>query len=531
MTVATTFPWLSVVVFLPLIGAAMLFFAKDAAVRWAALVVALADFVLSLPLWFFYDPSTPRMQFVERVAWITSPQINYNLGLDGISLPLVLLTTFLTPLCVLVSWRAIETRVRAFMACLLVMETAMLGVFVALDFVLFYVFWEAMLIPMYLIIGVWGGPNRIYAAVKFFLYTLTGSVLLLIAILALFFQGGQTFDILLLSRIGYSQTLQNWLFWAFFIAFAVKVPMFPFHTWLPDAHVEAPTAGSVFLASVLLKMGAYGFLRFTLPMLPDATAAFTPLMAGLSLTAILYGAYMALAQVDLKKLIAYSSVSHMGFVTLGIFTVGAQGIEGALMQMVNHGITTGALFLCVGIIYERTHSRMIADNAGLARPMPRYATCLMIFVLSSLGLPGTNSFVGEFLVLVGTFIWSKAAAAIASLGVILAAAYFLWMVQRVAFGLPPGQAAGHLVDMNGREMATLIPLVVLVFWIGLFPNPVLTAMHASVNNLVEQVDQPETAIARNGMVNGQWLMKRRPVKQLRPPSKLFISHQPSTISH
>ena len=495
-TIQTTgFPWLTAVVFLPLAGAVMLFFVKESLVRWTALVVALADLGLSLPLWLLFDPSTPRMQFTERVSWIASPSINYSIGIDGISLPLLLLTTFLTPLCVLASWKAIEARIREFMATMLIMETAMLGVFVALDLVLFYVFWEAMLIPMYLIIGVWGGPNRLYAAMKFFLYTLVGSVLLLIAILVVFFHGGQTFDMLLLSRVGYSPTVQNWVFWAFFVAFAVKVPMFPFHTWLPDAHVEAPTAGSVFLASVLLKMGAYGFLRFTLPMLPDATETFTPIMVALSLIAILYGAYMALAQADLKKLIAYSSVSHMGFVTLGIFALNAQGIEGAVLQMVNHGITTGALFLCVGAIYERTHSRMIADNAGLARPMPRFATVLVIFALSSLGLPGTNSFVGEFLVLVGTFLWSQAAAAIAALGVILAAVYLLWMVQRVAFGLPDGHNTERLRDLNLREMATFVPLVVLVFWIGLFPNPVLTTMHASVNNLIEHVDLEEVSLA------------------------------------
>ncbi|MGH7232247.1 MAG: NADH-quinone oxidoreductase subunit M [Nitrospiraceae bacterium] len=489
MADATSFPWLSLVVFLPLAGAVLVFFIPMAVVRPAALIVAVVTFLLSLPLGFQFDPATSHMQFTEQATWISSPPVSYSLGLDGISLPLFLMTTLLLPLCVLASWKAIEARVREFMAALLVMETAMLGVFAALDFVLFYVFWEVMLIPMYLLIGVWGGPNRVYAAVKFFLYTLAGSVLLLVAILALFFQGGQTFDILLLSRVEYSSTVQQWLFWAFFIAFAVKVPMFPFHTWLPDAHVEAPTAGSVLLASVLLKMGAYGFLRFSLPMLPEASATYTPIMVGLSLIAIIYGAYMALAQADLKKLIAYSSVSHMGFVTLGIFALNAQGIEGAIMQMVNHGITTGALFLCVGAIYERTHSRLIADNTGLAGPMPRYATVLVIFALSSLGLPGTNSFVGEFLVLVGTFLWSKPAAVIASLGIILAAAYLLWMVQRVAFGVPRAKLVPALADLNGREMITLAPLVVLVFWIGLYPNPILVPMHRSVNNLVERMDQ------------------------------------------
>ena len=435
------------------------------------------------------------MQFTERVTWIISPPITYSLGVDGISLPLILLTTFITPFCILTSWQAIQSRVREFMAVLLVMETAMLGVFVSLDFVLFYIFWEVMLIPMYLLIGVWGGPNRLYAAIKFFLYTLAGSVLLLVALIVLYFQGGETFDIMALSRVDYPSALQHWLFIALFIAFAVKVPMFPFHTWLPDAHVEAPTAGSVMLASVLLKMGAYGFLRFALPMLPEATATFTPFIVALSLIAIIYGAYMALAQADLKKLIAYSSVSHMGFVTLGIFVLNQQGIEGAVLQMVNHGITTGALFICVGTIYERTHSRLIADNLGLARPMPRYATFLVIFALSSLGLPGTNSFVGEFLVLIGTILWSKPTAVVAALGVILAAVYLLWMVQRVAFGMRVTNSDSHLADLNVREMATFAPLLVLVFWIGFFPNPFLKVMHVSVDRVIGQATLEEIAIA------------------------------------
>ncbi len=480
----SSFPWLTVLIFLPLAGAALMSLVKESESKLVALAVTAANLLISLPLWWLFDPSSSQMQFAEQAVWITSPPIHYKLGLDGISLPLVLMTTVLMPLCVLISWHSIDTRVRSFMAMLLVMEGAMIGVFAALDFILFYVFWEAMLIPMYLLIGVWGGPNRLYAAIKFFLYTLAGSVLLLVAILVLYFKGGQTFDILLLSRGDYSTTLQLWLFLAFFAAFAVKVPMFPFHTWLPDAHVEAPTAGSVILASVLLKMGTYGFLRFSLPMLPEGSKMFAPLMIALSLIAIIYGAYMALAQADLKKLIAYSSVSHMGFVTLGLFAFNIQGIEGAVIQMVNHGITTGGLFLCVGVIYERTHSRQIADNIGLTKPMPRYATFLVIFALSSLGLPGTNSFVGEFLVLAGTFLTSKLAAALASLGIILAAAYLLWMVQRVAFGVPSPDALPTLRDVNQREMATLIPLVALVFWIGLFPNPILTRMHASVKHVL-----------------------------------------------
>ena len=479
-------PWITLVLFLPLVGVVTILLAKEELAKWIALAFSLVVVAASLPLWAMFDVSTPAMQFVERHPWIASPPINYAVGVDGISLPLVLLTTFLGPLCVLVSWTAIQTRVREFMISLLVMETATLGVFVSLDFVLFYIFWEIMLIPMYLLIGVWGGPNRLYAAIKFFLYTLTGSVLLLVAILVLFFEGGQTFDILALSKAEYDPSLQSWLFWAFFVAFAVKVPMFPFHTWLPDAHVEAPTAGSVVLASVLLKMGAYGFLRLTLPILPDATAAFTPIIMTLSVVAIIYGAYMAFAQADLKKLIAYSSVSHMGFVTLGIFAFNAQGVEGAILQMVNHGITTGALFMCIGIIYERTHSREIVDNSGLAKPMPRFATFLVIFGLSSVGLPGMNSFVGEFLVLIGTFLWSKLAATLAALGVILAAAYILWMLQRVVYGVPSSHMAPKLYDMNWREMSMLLPLVGFVFWIGLYPKPLLEVMHASVNNLVQQ---------------------------------------------
>ncbi len=490
-----SFPWLTVLIFLPLAGAIVLCFVKDAAVRPIALGIAVADLLISLPLWWLFDASLSGMQFTEQAVWIPSPPIHYSLGLDGISLPLVIMTTVLMPLCVLISWHSIATRVRGFMALLLIMEGAMIGVFAALDFVLFYIFWEAMLIPMYLVIGIWGGPNRLYATVKFFLYTLAGSVLLLVAILALYFQGDHTFDIPLLSQGTYSTSLQMWLFLAFFAAFAVKVPMFPFHTWLPDAHVEAPTAGSVILASVLLKMGTYGFLRFSLPILPDASKMFAPLMVGLSIVAIIYGAYMALAQSDLKKLIAYSSVSHMGFVTLGLFTFNIQGIEGALMQMVNHGITTGGLFLCVGVIYERTHSRQIADNIGLTKPMPRYATVLVIFALSSIALPGTNSFVGEFMVLAGTFLWSKLAATLASLGIILAAAYMLWMVQRVAFGVPSPTFLPTLRDVSPREMATLIPLVVLVFWIGIFPNPLLTRMHPSVNHVIARTLPPVPAQA------------------------------------
>ena len=504
------FPWLTLVVFLPLLGVAAILLVEEALAKWVALGVSSLVFLASLPLWILFDESTPAMQFVESHQWIASPSINYTVGVDGISLPLVILTTLLTPLCVLISWTAIETRVREFMISLLVMETATIGVFVALDFVLFYVFWETMLIPMYLLIGIWGGPNRVYAAIKFFLYTLAGSVLLLVAIIVLYFYAGkESFDILTLSNAEYPAWLQAWLFWAFFAAFAVKVPMFPFHTWLPDAHVEAPTAGSVMLASVLLKLGAYGFLRFSLPMLPNATQQFTSVVLFLSVVAIIYGAYMAFAQADLKKLIAYSSVSHMGFVTLGIFVLNAQGIEGAILQMVNHGITTGALFLCVGIVYERTHSREISDNSGLAASMPVYATFLVIFALSSVGLPGMNSFVGEFFVLVGAFMWNKAVATAAALGVILAAAYILWMLQRVIYGTPAQHMASKLHDMNWREIGTLAPLAFFVFWIGLYPKPLLDVMHASVDHLVQEqanvmtVDAGPSSFSPMPMTSGQ----------------------------
>jgi NADH-quinone oxidoreductase subunit M len=519
----TSFPWLTALIIIPLLGAVAVFVVKDASVRLTALSVTVADLLISLPLWWLFDTTSGQMQFQESASWIPALSINYRLGLDGISLPLVLMTTILMPLCILISWHAIQTRLRGFMAVLLIMEGAMVGVFMALDFVLFYVFWEAMLIPMYLLIGVWGGPNRLYAAIKFFLYTLAGSVLLLVAILVLYFQGGHTFDILELSRQTYPLALQTWLFFAFFAAFAVKVPMFPFHTWLPDAHVEAPTAGSVILASVLLKMGTYGFVRFSLPMLPDASRLFTPLMVVLSIVAIIYGAYMALAQADLKKLIAYSSVSHMGFVTLGLFMFNIQGIEGAVMQMVNHGITTGGLFLCVGMIYERTHSRQIADNIGLTKPMPRYATFLVIFALSSLGLPGTNSFVGEFMVLAGTFLWSKAATAFASLGIILAAAYLLWMVQRVAFGTPAPHLLPKLSDLNQREMATLLPLAVLVFAIGLFPNPLLSRMHTSVEQVIARVVPPSHQQTAAPSVLGQ----STPLRTNDLTSTLDLVHSPT----
>jgi NADH-quinone oxidoreductase subunit M len=475
------------VIFLPLIGAGIALFIRDhQTVKVITLVTTIADFLLSLPLWLKFDTGTSGFQFVENYAWIPTFHINYHLGIDGISLLLVIMTTFLAPFCVLCSWQAIAHRAREFMINLLVMQTAMIGVFCSLDMALFYVFWEAMLIPMYLVIGVWGGVNRVYAAVKFFIYTLAGSVLLLVAMIYMFFQGGHTFDIPTLMTVNFDPRAQMWLFAAMFVAFAIKVPMFPFHTWLPHAHVQAPTAGSVILASVMLKMGAYGFLRFCLPMLTQASISYTPFVLTLSVVAIIYGAYMALAQTDIKKLIAYSSVSHMGFVTIGMFVYNQQGIEGALLQMVNHGITTGALFLSVGIIYDRRHTRDIGEFGGLARTMPMFATCFMIFTLSSIGLPGTNGFVGEFLVLLGAFSFHKLTGVLAALGIVLGAVYMLYLAARMIWSECSNPENQKLKDLDAREFLVLAPLVILVFWIGVYPAPFLDVMHASVLHLVDQ---------------------------------------------
>jgi NADH-quinone oxidoreductase subunit M len=484
------FPILSFLIFLPLAGALIqLFIPGDNANRIWALIVTSANALLSLPLYSNFDLTTHKYQFGEFSSWIPALDINYLLGVDGISLLLILLTTLLMPLCVLASWKYIQKRVKPFMICLLIMETSMLGVFMALDFVLFYILWEAMLIPMYLLIAIWGGPRKIYASIKFFLYTLAGSVMLLVAIIALYLKTG-SFIIPEMMGQPYSSTFQIWVFLAFFLAFAIKVPMFPFHTWLPAAHVEAPTAGSVVLASVLLKMGTYGFLRFCLPITPEATFTFMPYILWLSIAGIIYGGFTALAQSDMKKLVAYSSVGHMGFVTLGIFVLNTSGIEGAILQMINHGVTTGALFLCVGMIYERTHSRELALATGVGKYMPFFVTYLAFFSLSSLAFPGTNSFVGEFMVLAGTFVNYKIIAACAIPGAVLAAAYMLRMLQKVVWGgiNNPDHAANGLVDLNLREIITLAPLLAFVFWIGLAPAPFLEVMHTSVAHLLEQVN-------------------------------------------
>ena len=480
------YPILSILIFLPLAGALLLLcIPGENAARYWALLVTVVTAILSLQLYSHFDAGTARYQFGEHIPWITSLNINYTLGVDGISLLLVLMTTLIMPLCVLGSWRYISTRVKEFMFCLLLMETSMVGVFLALDFVLFYVLWEAMLIPMYLLIAIWGGPRKVYASIKFFLYTLAGSVLLLVAIIGLYLSQG-TFCIPALMGQNYSTTFQIYVFLAFFLAFAIKVPMFPFHTWLPAAHVEAPTAGSVILASVLLKMGTYGFLRFCLPITPEATRMFLPYVLWLSVAGILYGGFTALAQKDMKKLIAYSSVGHMGFVTLGIFVLNQRGIEGALLQMINHGVTTGALFFCVGMIYERTHSRELATAAGIGKFMPIYITFLTVFSLSSLAFPGTNSFVGEFLILAGSFAGNKILSACAIPGAVLAAAYMLRMVQRMIWGGTNNPSHTNLFDLSAREVVVLAPLLVFVFWIGLSPEPFMNVMHASVTQLIAQ---------------------------------------------
>ena len=480
-------PLLSVLIFAPLLVAAVAALLRsERLLRWWALAGTTAVALLSLRLWTGFHAGTADFQFVEHAAWIPWLKINYTLGIDGISLLLILLTTLIAPLCVLASWTYIQTRVKEFMICLLVMETAMIGVFCALDSILFFVFWESMLIPMTLLIGVWGGPRRIYASLKFFIYTMSGSIFLLVALIALRLQAG-TFHIPDLMGRPYDPVFQCWIFAAFFISFAIKVPMFPFHTWLPAAHVEAPTAGSVLLASILLKMGTYGFLRFCLPITPHATRVFAPYILWLSVAAILYGGFAALAQSDLKKLVAYSSVGHMGFATFGIFALNARGLEGATLVMINHGITTGALFIAVGIIYERLHTRDLAAAAGIGKYMPVFSFFLGVFCLSSLAFPGTNSFIGEFLVLSGGFAVSKVLVACAVPGVIAAAAYNLRMLQRVAWGGTQNPGHAGLTDLNVREILALAPLLVFVFWIGLHPAPFVNAMHASVQHLLQQV--------------------------------------------
>jgi len=484
---------LSILIALPLLGAGILLLpfhgeperqAQDA--RWIALATSILTFLVSLALWFGFDAANPGFQFTELHTWFEGANISYHLGIDGISLFMVLLTTFLTPLCVLCSWESIQSRVRAFMACFLLLEAMVIGVFCALDLFLFYLFFEGMLIPMYIIIGVWGGQRRIYAAYKFFLYTLLGSLLLLAAIVYMYLQGSTASIPDLMNSAHAPLRVQQWLFLAMLASFAVKVPMWPVHTWLPDAHVQAPTAGSVILAGILLKMGAYGFLRLSLPLLPDASHYFVPLIFSLSVIAVVYTSLVALMQEDMKKLIAYSSVAHMGLVTLGIFTFTRQGIEGALIQMISHGLVSGALFLCVGVLYDRLHTREIADYGGVAVPMPKFAAIFLFFTMASIGLPATSGFVGEFLVLVGTFQVNTWAALLSATGMVLGAAYMLWLYRRVMFGDPVRAEVSTLKDISAREMAIFVPVIIAVLWLGLYPQSWLKPIHTAVGQLMQQ---------------------------------------------
>ena len=495
----TSWPILFVTWFLPIFGAALVYLlarggdeAADRTARWIALWTTLITFAVSLILVWRFDPTQTDFQFVEKTSWLASG-ITYHMGVDGISLPFVILTTALMPFCIIASWRAITSRMREYMIAFLLLESLMVGTFCALDLVLFYLFFEGGLIPMFLIIGVWGGPRRVYASFKFFLYTLLGSVLMLLAIMALYWNGNTT-DIPTLMHTNVPRNLQTWAWLAFFASFAVKMPMWPVHTWLPDAHVEAPTAGSVILAAILLKMGGYGFLRFSLPMFPLASYDFTPLIYVLSVMAIIYTSLVALMQEDMKKLIAYSSVAHMGFVTMGIFAGTIQGVAGGVFQMISHGIVSGALFLCVGVVYDRMHTREIAAYGGLVDRMPLYAMAFMVFTLANVGLPGTSGFVGEFMTLIGTFKVSVPTAVFATTGVILSAAYALWLYRKIIFGALVKPSLMSIKDLTFREGLTLFPLVALTLLFGIYPNPVLEMSAASVQQLVNNYSTAVTAM-------------------------------------
>jgi NADH-quinone oxidoreductase subunit M len=484
----TSWPILSVVTFLPIVGAIFIAFLHDdeAGVRnarWIALWTTLITFIISLILVWRFDPGSADFQFLEKRPWL-SGTIIYAMGVDGISLPFVILTTAVMPITILASWTSVQNRVRSYMIAFLVLETLMVGTFCALDLVLFYLFFEGSLIPMFLIIGIWGGPRRVYASFKFFLYTFAGSVLMLLAIMAMYWQAGTT-EIPVLLHHAFPRTLQTWAWFAFLASFAVKMPMWPVHTWLPDAHVEAPTAGSVILAAILLKLGGYGFLRFSLPMFPQASVDFAPLIYVLSVVAIVYTSLVALMQEDVKKLIAYSSVAHMGFVTMGLFAVTAQGVAGGIFQMISHGIVSAALFLCVGVIYDRMHTRQIAAYGGLVNRMPIYAFAFMIFTMANVGLPGTSGFIGEFLTLLGTFRVNNWVATFATLGIILSAAYALWLYRKVVFGKLEKPSLFNIKDVGLREITILAPLVILTIVFGVYPKPVLDMSATSVTALID----------------------------------------------
>ncbi|MBL4620938.1 MAG: NADH-quinone oxidoreductase subunit M [Immundisolibacteraceae bacterium] len=487
-----SYPLLSLAIWLPIVGGLLVLLlgseARVALSRWMALAISAATLLLTLPLYCQFDSTTAAMQFVELAPWVERFSVNYHLGIDGLSLPLILLTSFIGVLVVISSWTNIANRLSGYLGAALIMEGLMIGVFAALDAVLFYIFWEAMLIPMFLIIGIWGGPNRVYATIKFFLYTFLGSVLLLIALIYLYLQSG-SFSILDYHQLAISADVQTLLFFAFFAAFAVKIPMWPVHTWLPDAHVEAPTGGSVILAAIMLKMGGYGFLRFSLPITPDASQEWAGLMIGLSLVAVIYVGAVALVQTDMKKLIAYSSISHMGFVTLGIFLFSPLGVEGGIAQMVSHGFISAAMFLCVGVIYDRMHSRDIADYGGVVNTMPLFAALMMFFVMANSGLPGTSGFIGEFLVILAAFEASFWIALGLASSLVLGAAYNLWMYRRVIFGAIANDKVAALTDINGREKLVLVTLAVAVLALGLMPNPLFDVMHASVDALLDHVSQ------------------------------------------
>jgi len=498
------FPILSLSIFLPTLGALViwLFVRGDNAVRWVSLGVSVATFLVTLPLALKFNTTTPDMQFEEFHPWISTFNVNYQLGVDGISMPFILLTSLLTIICIVSAWECIQTRVKEYMIAFLVLETTLIGVFCALDAILFYFFWEAMLIPMYLIIGVWGGKNRVYATLKFFLYTLAGSVLMLIAVLAMSFKAApegvtNTFSIIAFMDYPFDFTWQFWIWIGFFVAFAVKVPMWPVHTWLPDAHTEAPTAGSVILAGILLKMGAYGFLRFSLPMLPDASQYFVPFMVVLSMIAIIYISLVAMMQKDMKRLIAYSSIAHMGFVTLGTFMFTQVALEGAIFGMISHGFVAAALFLCVGVMYDRLHTREIGDYGGVVNVMPVFAAVMLLFCMANVALPGASAFIAEIMVLIGTFdasavaqahlsVSTKWVAIGAATSVVLSACYTLWMYKRVVFGDLVKDSVKSMNDMSVREFAYFVPLILLVVWLGLYPLPVLDVLHVSVAHLVDQ---------------------------------------------